>query len=520
MVKKMKKKIIRDAVYNYIEVEENVIDIIDSESFQRLKHIKQLTIQHLYPSANHTRFEHSLGVMHLALQFFERIKEQLLQDQMGDINKYKNADFLKDHLLYASLLHDVGHAPLSHVGERFYAKKAILSEIENEIKSAKYNFSVDFLRRNKDIAAHEIMSCYVIIRKFRDKLKLWYFQKNDENSAIDLEFIFRIICGAKYNSDEEADPDVLFIKNTIVSILNSRTVDVDKIDYTYRDNRMVGYIGPRLDINRLIMSASVDKNNGLVFTSMGLPALQGLIDCRDILYLWVFNHHTVVYTDYLYHKCFVQFTKLHKPDSNDAFIPISSLFSCKAIADDCASDVDALSAINKAHNFLRNQDDQCFEYTKILVTRFMNREYLKPLWKTLNQYDNFLTKLGYKKEQMKNDLTAFINDWRSRMQFIHDITEASKIKRINLFIIKRENKFYENIVKEIMIKIDDNTTKSIEGMLPIKEHEKKYPKTAFYVYCLKEDLGLVEKNIEDLKDHLSDKLTVIKMRDDKQLPLF
>ena len=62
----MEVKIIRDLVHGYIEVDDLEMKIIDTPNFQRLKDIRQLTCQQAYPSANHTRFEHSLGVLHLA----------------------------------------------------------------------------------------------------------------------------------------------------------------------------------------------------------------------------------------------------------------------------------------------------------------------------------------------------------------------------------------------------------------------------------------------------------------------
>jgi HD superfamily phosphohydrolase len=92
-----KSKIIFDLVQGYIEIDKNTESVINCESFQRLKFINQLTAQHLYPSANHTRFEHSLGVMRLAVMFFNRI-EPLLQDI---INSKSPDFFLQIYSFYA-----------------------------------------------------------------------------------------------------------------------------------------------------------------------------------------------------------------------------------------------------------------------------------------------------------------------------------------------------------------------------------------------------------------------------------
>ena len=63
-----KEKIIRDVVHGYITIDNLTEKLINTYNFQRLKDIRQLTAQHVYPSATHNRFEHSLGVMYLAVQ--------------------------------------------------------------------------------------------------------------------------------------------------------------------------------------------------------------------------------------------------------------------------------------------------------------------------------------------------------------------------------------------------------------------------------------------------------------------
>ena len=68
-------KVVKDLVYSYIEIDESVQKLIDTASFQRLKRIKQLSSSYIFPSTNHTRYEHSIGVMHLACSFFEVLEK-------------------------------------------------------------------------------------------------------------------------------------------------------------------------------------------------------------------------------------------------------------------------------------------------------------------------------------------------------------------------------------------------------------------------------------------------------------
>jgi HD superfamily phosphohydrolase len=96
----MTTKTIKDAVHDHIRVDEFALDLLDTPEMQRLRHVRQLGTAYLvYPSANHTRFEHSLGVYHLAVQAL---------DNLGV------AGTERDEVRAAALLHDVGHTPFSH----------------------------------------------------------------------------------------------------------------------------------------------------------------------------------------------------------------------------------------------------------------------------------------------------------------------------------------------------------------------------------------------------------------------
>lgn len=93
-------KTIKDSVHDYIEVEDVALALLDTPPVQRLRHIKQLgTVTLVYPSANHTRFEHSLGVYHLADQALGHLG---IEGQQAE------------RVRAAALLHDVGHGPYSH----------------------------------------------------------------------------------------------------------------------------------------------------------------------------------------------------------------------------------------------------------------------------------------------------------------------------------------------------------------------------------------------------------------------
>ncbi len=94
-------KVVRDPVHGYIELDELAQALLDTPQMQRLRRIRQLGLSHLvYPGANHTRFEHSLGTYHLTCQLLKQI----------DVHQ-------PEEVKVAALLHDIGHGPFSHVTE-------------------------------------------------------------------------------------------------------------------------------------------------------------------------------------------------------------------------------------------------------------------------------------------------------------------------------------------------------------------------------------------------------------------
>ncbi|ENN95975.1 metal dependent phosphohydrolase [Methanocaldococcus villosus KIN24-T80] len=99
-------KVIRDAIHKDIYLTDEEMEVIDTEEFQRLRNIKQTGLTYLvYPSANHTRFEHSLGCLYIANKMANKIKREV--------------DVDIETVRLSALLHDIGHPPFSHTLEIF-----------------------------------------------------------------------------------------------------------------------------------------------------------------------------------------------------------------------------------------------------------------------------------------------------------------------------------------------------------------------------------------------------------------
>lgn len=118
-------KVIRDPIHDYIELDELALSLLDSPEVQRLRRVRQLGFSNLvYPGANHTRFEHSMGVYHLTGHLIDQVDEHQQKE-----------------LLAAALLHDIGHGPFSHATEELierYTRKSHDS-VEELLKKGRLN---------------------------------------------------------------------------------------------------------------------------------------------------------------------------------------------------------------------------------------------------------------------------------------------------------------------------------------------------------------------------------------------
>ena len=123
--------IINDPVHGFIEIPEGILlDLIDTEVFQRLRRIKQLALSSLvYPGALHSRFNHAIGAMHLTRQALDVLRAKEIEISTEEY----------EATLIAILLHDIGHGPFSHALE-----SVILPGLHHEAMSKSM---MDFLNK-------------------------------------------------------------------------------------------------------------------------------------------------------------------------------------------------------------------------------------------------------------------------------------------------------------------------------------------------------------------------------------
>ena len=284
----------KDPVYGYIYITDKYIDIIDTAVFQRLRRIIQTSYAPLYSSAVHNRFVHSMGVYHLG----EMAIDSIIQNSDNDI--YKDVDIEKCVEIFklACLLHDVGHAPFSHTGEQFYLKeqsdyteihRLLIETVNSE------NFEKDIPQEKRKFAApHEIMSAIIGISEFAVFLP----------GAFDREFFARCITGYKYLEEKTSRNSLL---NCFISLLNSKVIDVDKLDYLIRDAFIIGFDTVALDYTRLLKSVVIvegDSDYEIAYKKTALSVIENVIYAHDAERKWIQNHPIVLYECYILQKVF------------------------------------------------------------------------------------------------------------------------------------------------------------------------------------------------------------------------
>jgi HD superfamily phosphohydrolase len=240
---------IYDSVHGYIDISE-VINIIDTPEFQRLRNIKQLgACNFVFPSAHGTRFEHSIGVFYLAERMINALRKN---------TKYLNHTLRQLHLIkVAALIHDIGHGPFSHLWDEFCEKN-------NNYESHEYRGIEIFRYMNKKYSLRYVEEEIALIGQminpepgFR-QAKHWDF------------WMYQIVA----NKDSG--------------------LDVDKMDYLIRDCAVVGLDINKENIYRVIDSAKV-VDNTIAFPKKTFTSLTifNLFETRFKLHKALYQHHTV-----------------------------------------------------------------------------------------------------------------------------------------------------------------------------------------------------------------------------------
>ena len=222
-----------DPIHDFIRVYDYELPIIESSIFQRLRRIRQLSGAHLtYPSAQHTRFEHSLGVMHIASQAGFVLNEK----------GYLNSDDVQI-LRLSALLHDIGHGPFSHLFEEIIQEKKI---------------------------SHEDYGKKIILKsEIGDILS---------KTGFDKKLVAKIAFG---------ESKFQFLNEIVSGVLSA-----DMMDYLLRDGYFTGAEHAKVDHKRITQSFDIHKKK-LALERSALYSFESMMHSRYQMFKAVYFHKTV-----------------------------------------------------------------------------------------------------------------------------------------------------------------------------------------------------------------------------------
>jgi uncharacterized protein len=311
---------ILDPVHGLIRFTDREFAVICHPLFQRLRRIKQNGLLFLvFPSATHTRFEHSLGALYVADTMLRAlISNSIVARHKGAVASFGRASedravdlsevpadlmaWVWSTARLAALAHDMGHGPLSHTFDHFTVYRDELPRLldEEAVRSLKEVVSplVDW-ERNKslpgshsyDRVPHEVMSCVFFA-------KAWHDSVAADDLATPLEVTAAILGDSRLIAAVSDSQKRCWLP-LIHDIVASAPADADRMDYLERDSKSIGVSYGLFDRNRVLKSllcfrTTVDMESifRLGVKSSGVPALENLVQARFELYVQIYFHKT------------------------------------------------------------------------------------------------------------------------------------------------------------------------------------------------------------------------------------
>ena len=293
---------INDPIHGSIGVTEKEKSIIDSAPFQRLRRIKQLGNVHLlFPTATHTRFAHSIGVMHVISELSESIFRSGLK-RNPDESFAGAVEEIHSLLRIAGLLHDVGHGPLSHHFEKCLQivvggelKRLTFSDWKSDLKIPDAwiveNKLPDFKGGKLE---HEHFS-FGVIKKLGevfdfDAQAVCSFLCEEIKPSADLVNTLSIVSSGYNEGGDAVFPEPL---RRVLKSLLSGDIDADRLDYLKRDSFFCGTDIAAIDLNHLLSSIDLKFGNEDFYIQIrrnAVPIIENILFSRKQMFNQIYHH--------------------------------------------------------------------------------------------------------------------------------------------------------------------------------------------------------------------------------------
>jgi HD superfamily phosphohydrolase len=304
--------LIADPIYHYmvmtdrIEGERTERDVIDTPWVQRLRRIFQLqSARWVFPTAEHTRFQHSLGTMHVAGTFSEQLYPSLFKIFKTELPSFP---YLDELLRLAGLLHDTGHGPFCHFFDERYLSR--------------------FHTNHEEIGQHIIREKISPLLKGIRRSPQGRFEKAE---VLDPEQIAFLIKRPQKKEGRKHPKWLNFLQQLFRGIFT-----FDNIDYVLRDAYMTGVsIGP-VDWRRLLYYTSFRKE-GLILDKRGMDALAMFLNARLYLYSNVYYHRTTRSIDLQLQEIFRETMEIlcpfHPVEEIDRYLSLTDWFVMEKVSE-------------------------------------------------------------------------------------------------------------------------------------------------------------------------------------------
>lgn len=378
-------KVIHDNLWGTNRFSWRELALIDSPILQRLRNIHQTGLAyHVYPSARHSRFEHSLGVATVAARAFDALAQRSLKlvDIARQLGKEDVTGFMtrmRDELRLAALLHDTGHSLHSHTSEIVYSELPMLSKAAEELtmlagRRKGVGEVISFcLSRTKAVAQ--------LIERAKAKLP-----KDEVQSVqdVDLENVSLLIIGRSKH------PYLQFLADIISSDL-----DADKLDYLLRDAASAG-LPLRYDLERYLYTVGISDDiqtddegflqrlyetvhspskrmtspkvpfpyydtHRLRLPRQAMSTIEQIVICKFMLFSYIYHHRKVRAAEGMLARMLRRAVALWKSDGRDDMWILHKF-------------LDLTDPSLETPEFLQSSDSGISEYSKRIKNRLLPRE--------------------------------------------------------------------------------------------------------------------------------------------------